>query len=348
MKPYTIVGEKNLPESELAIEEEINYETVAKHRAAALKKISATISVQGFRVGHVPEHIVVQKIGELAILEEAAYASIEENLVAILKEKNLSIVGEPHVAITKLAADNPLTFTITVSVLPEVKLPDYKKIAAVENDKKPEEIFVSEKEVNDVIEHIQKSFASAAPSATGETKPEEKPVLPALDDAFVKRLGDFKDVADFKNKVTENLRQEKIHKAKEKKRIMIADAILKKTDMSVPKALIEMELAKIHARFQDDVSRMGLKAEDYLKHIKKTEEEMRKEWRPDAEKRGKLQIVLDTIARTEKIEADQATVEEEVKHILEHHKDADPNRARAYISAMLTNEKVFEFLESQK
>lgn len=102
------------------------------------------------------------------------------------------------------------------------------------------------------------------------------------------------------------------------------------------------------ARFHDDVTRSGLKFEDYLKNIKKTEEDLRKEWRPDAEKRGKLQIVLDEIARAEKIEAPKDAVEEEVKHILEHHKDADPSRARAYISAMLQNEKVFEFLELQK
>lgn len=349
MKPYTIISEKVLPESELKIEVEINYETVAKHRASALKKISATISVPGFRAGHVPENIVIQKIGEFAVLEEAAYASIEENLIAILKEKNLSIVGEPHVAITKLAKDNPLTFDVTVSIIPEVKLPDYKKIASAENAKPAEEISVTEKEVEDIISSIQKSFATGQTSAgKDETKPEEKIALPEFNDEFVKRLGDFKDVADFKIKVRENLRQEKNHKAKEKKRIIIAESILKKTDVVAPKALIEMEIAKMLARFQDDVARMGLKMEDYLKHVKKTEEEMRKEWRPDAEKRAKLQIVLDSIVREEKIEADAGAVEEEVKHILEYHKDADPARAKAYISTMLTNEKVFEFLETQK
>ena len=129
---------------------------------------------------------------------------------------------------------------------------------------------------------------------------------------------------------------------------MLAEAVLNKTDVVVPKALIESELAKLLARFHDDITHMGMKMEDYIKHLKKTEEDMIKEWRPDAEKRGKLQLVWNAISETEKIEAPKEAVEQEVKHILKHHKDADPNRAHAYVTMMLTNEKVFEFLEEQK
>lgn len=353
MKPYTIISEKNLPESELEIEAEISYETLAKHRAAAIKKIAPNVSIAGFRVGHVPENILVQKVGEMAILEEAAHDAIEKILAEILGEKKISIIGEPRVSIMKLAAGNPLGFKITVSVLPEVKLPDYKKIAAAENTKKPEEISVSEKEVNDFIENILKGYAQSAENApTSEvgvpTESVGKAPLPKLTDEFVKKLGDFKDVANFKVKIAENLRHEKEQKAREKKRLTLAEAVLKKTDVTVPKALIESELAKLLARFHDDITRVGMKTEDYLKHIKKTEEDLRKEWRPDASKRGKLQLVWNAIAEAEKISSPAETVEEEVKHTLEHYKQADAVRTRAYVSMMMTNEKVFEFLESQK
>jgi len=347
MKPYTIIGEKNLPESELEIEAEISYETLTKHRAAAVKKISGTVSVAGFRVGHVPENILVQKVGELAILEEAAHNAVEKTLSEILGEKKISILGEPRVSITKLAAENPLGFKITLSVLPEVKLPDYKKIAASENARKSEEISVSEKEITDFTENIRKGYAQSTAPKNDTGMASELP-LPELTDGFVKRLGDFKDVADFKVKIAENLRHEKAQKALEKKRLSLAEAVLGKTEVVVPKALIESELAKLLARFHDDITRMGMKMEDYLKHIKRSEEDMRREWRPDASKRGKLQLVWNAIAETEKIEVPKEMIEEEVKHTLEHYKQADPARTRAYVSMMLTNEKVFEFLESQK
>ncbi|MDO8483258.1 MAG: trigger factor [bacterium] len=346
MKQYKIISEKNLPESELEIEAEISYETLSKHRAAAIKKIAPNVSIAGFRVGHVPENILVQKVGELAILEEAAHDAIEKTLAGILGEKKITIIGEPRVSITKLAAGNPLTFKVIVSILPEVKLPDYKKIAATENAKKPEEISVSGKEVTDFIENIRKGYAKSTARKNETGAPIEAP-LPELTDEFVKKLGDFKDVADFKTKVTENLRHEKEQKVREKKRLTLAEAVLNKTDVAVPKALIESELAKLLARFHDDITRMGMKMEDYLKHLKKSEEDLRGEWRPDAEKRGKLQLVFDTIALTEKIEAPKEAVEQEVKHLLEHYKDAEPSRTRAYVTMMMTNEKVFEFLENQ-
>ena len=58
--------------------------------------------------------------------------------------------------------------------------------------------------------------------------------------------------------------------------------------MSLPKILIENRLDKMEAQFRDDIAEMGMKVEDYLKHLKKSFEDMRKEWRPDAEKQGKL------------------------------------------------------------
>jgi FKBP-type peptidyl-prolyl cis-trans isomerase (trigger factor) len=92
---------------------------------------------------------------------------------------------------------------------------------------------------------------------------------------------------------------------------------------------------------------MGLKFEDYLKHINKTVLDLRKEFRNDAEKKAKLALILNEIAKTEKIVADPEQVAREVATILEHYKDADPERAQMHAENVLTNEKIFQFLETQ-
>ena len=102
------------------------------------------------------------------------------------------------------------------------------------------------------------------------------------------------------------------------------------------------------AQMKGDIERMGLKFDDYLKHIKKTEEDMKKDLRPDAEKRAKSQLALNKIAVEEKIEPNKEAVEKEVAHIVAQYKDADPERARIYVETMLTNEEVFKFFEAQK
>ncbi len=343
---YKIVSEKTLPESELQIIAEVPFETLRTYREKALTHIASHIDIAGFRSGHVPPKIALQKVGEFAVLEEAAEAAVREALPEIIKEKKLRLVSEPRVSITKLADNNPLQFNITLSVLGEVKLPDYKAIASAENKKPTEDAIVTDKELEDFLLEIRKSLGGGG-KENNETAGSKDGTLPEFSDELVKKLGDFKDVTDFKNKVRENLHADKTIRAREKKRLRLAEAVMNKSDFITPKAVTESELAKMMARFHDDAARSGLKTEEYLKQIKKSEEELRKELRPEAEKRGRLQIIISHIAEAEKINAPKEIVEVEMKHFLEHYKDADPERVRAYVTQMIENEKVFEFLENQ-
>ncbi len=93
---------------------------------------------------------------------------------------------------------------------------------------------------------------------------------------------------------------------------------------------------------------MGVKVEDYLKQAKKSIEDIRKDWRPHAEKKAKLQLILNKISETEKITADKKEIDEEVEHIIEHYKEADKERAYTYAETIITNEKVYKFLEGIK
>ncbi len=93
---------------------------------------------------------------------------------------------------------------------------------------------------------------------------------------------------------------------------------------------------------------MGLKVEDYLKHINKTIEDLTENWKPDAEKRAKLNLILEAIAKEENLTADKEAVDHELEHLTKHYKDIDPIRARLYTEHMFTIEKAIKFLEEQK
>jgi len=87
--------------------------------------------------------------------------------------------------------------------------------------------------------------------------------------------------------------------------------------------------------------------EDYLSHLKKTEEDMKKEWRPAAEKRARLQLVLNKIAKEEDVKPDEKQLNDQVKQLLEQYKEADEARVRIYVESVMTNEEVMKLLESQ-
>jgi trigger factor len=115
--------------------------------------------------------------------------------------------------------------------------------------------------------------------------------------------------------------------------------------MAVPSILVNSELDKLVDQFKGDLAQYGMKPEDYLASIKKTEEDLRNEWKPEAEKRAKMNIVLAEIAITEKLEPNAEEVEMQSAQLVQMYADLDPLRAKAYVHHMLTNEEVFKFLE---
>ncbi|MBU6430917.1 MAG: hypothetical protein KGJ58_03090 [Patescibacteria group bacterium] len=342
-KIYQTKSVNKLENSEIEIEGEIKSEHLKIHRDKALAEIKKDAELPGFRKGNVPESVLIGKVGELSVLEEGARLAIEDALPHLLSEHEYEYIGAPEITITKIAHNEPLGFKVKIAIMPEVKLADYKKIAKEKNSKEMPKEEVSDKEVEEAISQILKSVAH-----NHNRDKEENTPAPALNDELVKKLGDFKDVADFKIKLKVIVAKNKEDKAREKKRIEIVEKIISESKMTLPKILIENELNKMEAQFKDDIERMGMKVEEYLRHLKKSFEDMKKEWRPDAEKRAKLQIVLNRIAVLEKIKADKNEVEKEAAHLLEHHKDANPAKAKEYIEMVITNQKVFEFLENLK
>lgn len=338
-----------MPQSVVEIEGEIEAEIFDVYFDRALKKIRESVEIPGFRKGKVPENILLSQIPEGKILEEMAEMALEEHYPKIIEDNKIDAISRPEVAITKLARKNPLGFKIKTAVLPEFKLPDYKKIAQKVRADVPEadkNITVSEEDLENTIMDIRKSRAPKIHVAEGE-KAEDKPEeLPEFNDEFVQNLGPFKDVLDFREKLKENIRLEKENIAKEKVRLNIAEKLVEQTPIDLPEILVNIELDKIIYRMESDITTMGLKFEDYLKHLNKTVDDLRKEFRKDAEKKAKLALILNEVAKAEKIEADPADVEREVKGILEHYKEADPERARIHAENVLVNEKIFRFLET--
>lgn len=345
-KNYTNLKIEKKDNSEVEIEAQIPVETLSKYKERAVKNLGKNIKIDGFREGHIPESVLSGKIGEQAILEEQAQLALADAYPDIIKDEKLAVIGRPEVTITKLAPNNPVEFKIKTALMPEFTLPDYKKIASGIKETKDADK-VTDKELEVTLEQIKKGIAGQ--KKEGEDLPAqagEKPV--ELTDDFVKTLGDFKDLEDFKTKIKENLSKEKQAKAKEKRRAEIMEAIIKETKIEIPAILIESELDKMLAQFKDDVSRMNIKFEEYLEKIKKTEEELRTEWKLDAEKRAKFQLILNKISVAEEIKIPEEEIQKEVTHILEHYKEAKPENVRVYIESVMTNEKVFQLLEEQK
>ena len=281
---------KKIDSTEIEISGELDSGAFEKYRPAAMRKLGENLELPGFRKGHVPPNILLEKLGPMKILEEMTELALRELYPKIIAENKIEAIDRPRITITKIADNNPLGFKITQTVLPEIKLPDYRKIAG---------------EINKKLDA------------------EEKPI-----------------------EGTEEEVQEKKLRVKDKRRLAIVDAILDKTEIALPKVLVERQMDRFMSEMHENLTRMQVKLEDYLTHTKKTEAEVREASRPDAEKRVRTQLLLESISKTEKIEIPHSEIEQELKHILEHYKNSDEEVARDYVTNVIRNTKTFELLET--
>lgn len=344
--PTDTVTTKKLPNSRMEISVSLSAAEFDATRSKAVQRIAAGVELPGFRKGHVPEKILLARIGEAALLEEMAEIAIGKVYPKIIVEQKIDVLGRPEVSISKIAHGNPLEFTLTTAIFPEYTLPDYKKIATKIGAEKFETV-VNDEDIDKTIDQIRRMRAQQEAETEGRPL-DESAELPEIDDSYVQTLGAFQTVAELREKLRENILTEKTREAKDKKRVAIMEAIVADTKIELPEIIIEQELLRMEDEFSADISRMGIDLEQYMKKIGKTKEDMQKDWRPDAVKRATIQLLIGKIADAEKIEPSDELIEKEAKALRERYPNAEEDRIRSYIHMLLTNEKVFEFLETQK
>ncbi|MFM1777768.1 MAG: hypothetical protein RL741_386, partial [Actinomycetota bacterium] len=78
---------------------------------SAYQRIGAQVSIPGFRKGKIPTRIIDQRVGRVAVLEEAVNDAIPSGLAQALIENEIVQLGRPEVDVTTLDEEVGLIFT---------------------------------------------------------------------------------------------------------------------------------------------------------------------------------------------------------------------------------------------
>jgi FKBP-type peptidyl-prolyl cis-trans isomerase (trigger factor) len=345
------IEKNNLPKGEVEFKVVLDEKEFETYHAKGLSTIQTVVEVDGFRKGNAPENLIIEKYGDMIILEEMANIALRDIYMKAIDEHKINPISEPKVSITKLGRNTPLELTITVPVLPEVTIPDYKKVAK-EALKDTEKVEVTDKDIQDVLDELRKGRAKYEEHEHTDAPHDHKideSTIPELNDEFAQSFGEnFKTVDDLKSKVSENLKLEKEQKLREKRRAKVMEKLIAESKAELPDVIVESELNVMLSQMKQDVTRYGGTWEDYLAHTKKTEEQLKIDWRIDAEKRAMSQLVLNKIAEAEKLHPTPEDVEVQLVHLMSQVQDADEERAKSYLYQALTNENVLKYLEESK
>ena len=175
-------------------------------------------------------------------------------------------------------------------------------------------------------------------------------VSPELDDKFAKTIGPFSTIEELKENIKKGLEQEKQRKGQEKWRLNILDKIIEEVKNEIPDILVTTELDKIIAELKDQANRMHLTFDQYLKQIKKTEDDVKKDLLPLAEKRAKASLILKEIANKEAITVSPEEIDKKSQELLQQIPSESKNKIntdnlKSFSEGLLRSEKVFQFLE---
>ncbi len=143
--------------------------------------------------------------------------------------------------------------------------------------------------------------------------------LPEFDADFVQDVSEFETVDDFKNDVKEKLQKNKEEGAKHTKEDEAIAKIIDDSDMDIPEAMITTQEDRMISEMDGNMRQQGLSFQQYLQFTGMTMEQLREQIKPDATKRIQQSLVLEAIAKAEKIEASDEEIEAEIQKVADQY-----------------------------
>ena len=136
---------------------------------------------------------------------------------------------------------------------------------------------------------------------------------PELDDEFASEVSEFETLAEYKEDVRKNLEEKKAKDAETTRENKAVQAAVEASEMEIPEPMLETQQRQMVDEFAQRITMQGMSMEQYMQFTGATYEKLVEQVKPQAEERIKSRLVLEAIARAEKIEATEEDYEDELK-----------------------------------
>lgn len=172
-------------------------------------------------------------------------------------------------------------------------------------------------------------------------------IKPKLDAAFASKVGPFKTVDELKADIKKQLEVEKDNQAQRALENDILQALVEKSKLDAPAALIEEEIDRMEEEEKRNLIYRGQTWQEHLDAEGKTAEEHREGQRDQASLRVKSGLLLGEVAQAEKIDVTEADLKERITALKAQYNDPQmqaeldkPENQRELVSRILTEKTV--------
>lgn len=147
----------------------------------------------------------------------------------------------------------------------------------------------------------------------------KEPELPPLDDAFASRVSSQGTLLELKIDIRKRLDGLAAARGRRAQTAQLVERLLEAYDFPLPEILVQYEVESLLADSKAYVARLGREWSDYLVSTEKTEDQLRAEYRAEAERRVKTTLLIEAIAQAEGIEATTQDIEAEINALAEQY-----------------------------
>lgn len=181
----------------------------------------------------------------------------------------------------------------------------------------------------------------------------KKKELPALDDEFAKDVSEFDTLTEYKADIKKRLAEANAKRSDAEAENSLIEKIAESSEVEIPDAMIQTAIDEQIQQFEYRLMYQGMKLDDYLKMIKLTREDLRKEYTEGATRNVKARLVLESIIKAQKIEVTPEDIDAKFEEIaksanktLEEYKKTVSDRQVEYIANELIYTKLTDFLKA--
>ena len=172
------VTQEHLPQSRIGLQIEVGGDQTNKYYEQAIRKLTTTANIPGFRKGKVPRQVVIQRMGSMQVKGMALEALLEPSMDEAIKQESVPAIGNYQILssfddlIKDYVPGQPLTFSATVDVNPSVVLKTYTGLSV-----KAEEILYDATQVEGFLDQKRREKATVIPVVGRAAKLEDIAVV---------------------------------------------------------------------------------------------------------------------------------------------------------------------------
>ena len=175
--------------------------------------------------------------------------------------------------------------------------------------------------------------------------------LPALDDDFAKDISEFDTLDAYKADVRAKLEAQAAERDNNVFTNAVIGKVMENATVEIPEAMIERQIDSMIRNFEARLAQQGLKLADFMKYTGQDEKSFRNQYRDQAEKSVRANLVLEAVENVEKFEAAEEEIDAEIekfaKQIGQNVEDLKKNLTegdREYFKADVIRDKAVKFL----